>query len=718
MATVFHAYDPRFERDVALKVLPREFLHDPQFRTRFVREAKTIASLEHPAIVPVYDFGEEEGQPYIVMRYMSGGSMAERLTRGAMSIEETLQLFNRLSPALDAAHARGIIHRDLKPGNILFDQYGNAFLSDFGIARLSQAGVATLTGGNILGTPAYMSPEQVQGDKEIDGRSDIYSMGIIFYQMITGQAPYQATTPARVMMMHLLEPVPQILQAKQDLPVSLQNVMDKAMAKEPKDRFATMAEMSSALNEIFTTATPSGSGSFATVVASPATRIGATGQTRQGNPPAGTAIGHQQPAAAQPTKRFPALGWIIAGLLAVGLIAGIGLGGWYLATSGILARSTPTTLPLVAAVSTATPTEKQLEPTSTLEIPTETPPPPTDTLIPTSTEPPEATPTATETPGPTMIAAVSIGGADKIAFINKDDLWMVNPDGSDLQQITSDGATKTRPQWLPDGENIVFLTGKCIKMVNVPTGRVDLITCFETAEALEAFEVSPDGKLVAISLDHEQLYVVPFDLEALKQVKSRGDLAPMGACSQFSPYNEVYVKSVRWSKDSQKVAIVFSAPVGGRREDNIRVLDITVCSEPELRIGVDFPASFFTISGYSQNPVLNNFGWDGIALFALNGAIRNDGFGDLYLFNLETNRVNSQINPVDKSCCYRDPQFSPDGRYLVFAYQAYSQDNTIWLYYVPLGTFGTGEKYSPIPLPDGFFPNRTDSPQPALRPSP
>jgi serine/threonine protein kinase len=122
------------------------------------------------------------------MRYMSGGSMSERINQGPISLEETVQLFNRLAPALDVAHAKGIIHRDLKPGNILFDQYGNAFLSDFGIARLAQSSGATLTGGNILGTPAYMSPEQVQGDKEIDGRSDLYSMGVILYQMLTGTA--------------------------------------------------------------------------------------------------------------------------------------------------------------------------------------------------------------------------------------------------------------------------------------------------------------------------------------------------------------------------------------------------------------------------------------------------------------------------------------------------------------------------------------------------
>ncbi len=248
MATVFHAYDPSFERDVAIKVLPPAFLHDPQLRMRFEREAKMIASLEHPAIVPVYDFGEEGGQPYIVMRYMSGGSLAERVQQGAMSITETERIISRLAPALDAAHARGIIHRDLKPGNVLFDQYGNAFLSDFGIARLQQQQEsATLTGSAIVGTPAFMSPEQVQGEKTIDGRSDIYALGVLVFQMLSGQAPYRADTPAKVMLMHLLEPVPHILSAKADLPPGCDTVIQKAMAKNPDDRYPTAGEMANAL---------------------------------------------------------------------------------------------------------------------------------------------------------------------------------------------------------------------------------------------------------------------------------------------------------------------------------------------------------------------------------------------------------------------------------------------------------------------------------------
>jgi serine/threonine protein kinase len=159
MATVYHAYDPRFEREVALKVLPREMLHEVQFRTRFEREAKTIAMLEHPAIVPVYDFGEEDGQPYFVMRYMTGGALTDRMKKGPMSVQEVAHIFSHIAEALDDAHSKGIIHRDLKPGNILFDQFNEPYISDFGIAKLADS-QANVTGSAIVGTPAYMSPEQ------------------------------------------------------------------------------------------------------------------------------------------------------------------------------------------------------------------------------------------------------------------------------------------------------------------------------------------------------------------------------------------------------------------------------------------------------------------------------------------------------------------------------------------------------------------------------
>ncbi len=249
MATVYRAHDPRFQRPVAIKVLPREFLHDPTFKARFEREAHTIASLEHPAIVPVYDFGEQHGQPYLVMRYMPGGSLSDRLKTGALSLRVTATIFSRLASALNRAHEAGVIHRDLKPQNVLFDQYDNAFLSDFGSAQIAESNTA-LTGDGIIGTPAYMSPEQAKGGVDLDGRSDIYAMGAILFEMLTGQQPYEADTPMGIAVKHITEPVPRILEVKADLPPGLELMITRAMAKNPNDRYRTPLAMAEALEGI------------------------------------------------------------------------------------------------------------------------------------------------------------------------------------------------------------------------------------------------------------------------------------------------------------------------------------------------------------------------------------------------------------------------------------------------------------------------------------
>ena len=185
-ATVYHGWDPRFEREVAIKFLPPELIHaDPQFKMRFEREAKIIAQLEHPSIVPVYDVGEENGQPYFVMRYMNGGSLSERIRGKTYSIEETIKVIEQIAPGLDEAHSKGIVHRDLKPANILFTNKNVPLISDFGIAKFSQGdNSSNMTGSAIIGTPAYMAPEQASGDV-VDGRADIYALGVILYEMVT-----------------------------------------------------------------------------------------------------------------------------------------------------------------------------------------------------------------------------------------------------------------------------------------------------------------------------------------------------------------------------------------------------------------------------------------------------------------------------------------------------------------------------------------------------
>lgn len=247
MATVFRAFDPRFKREVAIKVLPRQFMHDPTFRARFEREAQTIAALEHPAIVPVYDFGEDDEMPYLVMRLMSGGTLAERLHFGPLPLPQIASLLGWLAPGLDEAHRQGIIHRDLKPSNILFDQWDKAYLSDFGIVKLVEGSGGTLTDASTaLGTPAYMSPEQVLGNGKLDWRSDIYAFGVILFEMLTGKKPYVADTPMGQALKHVTDVIPHVQQFNPVLPPECQLVVARAMDKDREKRYQTATEVAAA----------------------------------------------------------------------------------------------------------------------------------------------------------------------------------------------------------------------------------------------------------------------------------------------------------------------------------------------------------------------------------------------------------------------------------------------------------------------------------------
>lgn len=725
MATVFHAYDPRFERDVAIKVLPMAFTHDPQFRVRFEREAKMIALLEHPAIVPVYDFGEEDGQPYIVMRYMSGGSLTERLKDGPLTLAETTQLISRMAPALDAAHARNIIHRDLKPGNILFDQYGNAHLSDFGIARIVVEGSATMTGEAILGTPAYMSPEQIQGDKKIDGRSDIYALGVLTYQMLSGQVPYQSDTPARVMMMHVLEPVPDIQKVMADLPAGVEAVISKSMAKAPEDRYSNAGEMAADLEAIL-----HGTPGMIPLAANAATMIHdrshradfqmttmvTPGKTVLGAQPviAGQSAEAAPPGTPAAARRAPAIPWIPIAIVAVLVL--LLAGGSALAMIGrqgngplaFLALPTPT----LAATNTQNPTATSAPVVKTKVVGAEMPSPTASaTSLPPTIAATVAMTTETVT-APTTSTGPVIGGADKVAFINGNDIWVSNLDGSELVQLTEDNTKKSNLQWTVAGDAVNYISGKCAFSVRLADKQKEILTCFNFVEYFRAFEISPDGKKIALSLDN-QLYLLPYDLNKLRSITVRDDLTKNAECEDFAPYLRNFVKFPRWSRDSQKLAMVIMGVASGiGSADTIQVIPVDVCTANPRALD-NFPPPRFSPTEYVAAPMLPDFGWDGLNLFALATYIRNEGFGNLYVYNMDLKKPGVKINPVNNTCCYRDPIWSPDGTQILFAYQKYpGGDGTIQLYYIPYGTLGTGVSYTPLSLPPIAIKSL---PQPALR---
>lgn len=239
MATVYKAYHAAMDRYVALKVVAIQLAEDPNFLQRFQQEARLIARLEHPHILPVHDFGEANGVPFMVMRFLEAGTLKERITTEPLTLAEVDRIFCQLADALQYSHDHGVIHRDIKPSNAMLDKRGDVFLTDFGVAKMVEGASQVTATGTITGTPAYMSPEQAQG-KKIDHRSDIYSLGVVLYEMLTGRVPFEAETPMAVIFKHIQEPPSPLSLVRPDLPYTLEAVLLKALAKEPDDRYASM----------------------------------------------------------------------------------------------------------------------------------------------------------------------------------------------------------------------------------------------------------------------------------------------------------------------------------------------------------------------------------------------------------------------------------------------------------------------------------------------
>ncbi|HZY40581.1 MAG TPA: serine/threonine-protein kinase, partial [Anaerolineae bacterium] len=246
MATVFKAYHAALDRYVAIKVLHPAFKQDPNFLTRFQREARIVAKLDHPHIVPVYDFSEANGQPYLVMRFIAGETLKARLSAGALMLAEVRRVIKPVADALAYAHGQGVLHRDVKPSNILLTPEGDVFLADFGLARIAQAGESTLSQDSLLGTPQYISPEQAQGQSDLDARTDVYSLGVVIYELLVGRVPYQADTPYAVIHDHIYAPLPLPRSIKPDFPEAIERVLLKALTKDRADRYASVSELWSA----------------------------------------------------------------------------------------------------------------------------------------------------------------------------------------------------------------------------------------------------------------------------------------------------------------------------------------------------------------------------------------------------------------------------------------------------------------------------------------
>lgn len=563
MASVYRAYDPQFSRRVAIKMLAPQYASDPQLRRRFVREAQTVAALEHPAIVPVYDYGEQMGQPYLVMRLLSGGSLIDRLELGALSPAGAVRILERLAPALDFAHGQGVIHRDLKPGNILFDHNGLPYLSDFGIVKVMQGETLDLTGvGLVVGTPLYMSPEQASGSERIDGRSDVYSLGVILYEMLTGRLPFEADTPLATAMLHMLEPPPDILRARPDLPAGMREVTYRVLAKSPDVRYQTAGALVEDLQAALD----------GRMLATPPMPLPAVSQARTEQaahtlvPPVPvSAYTAAQPVSVRPESAADSgRRWLLpaAAIVVLSCIL-LSLGGW--AVAGWLDRQVNST----PVVEIKPPPVVQTVPAGATEAVTETPTP-EPVGVATVTPLPEATLPVVDnaeqlTSGPALeyqpmlspdgstlayfsnetgtwkvyVRDMATGktqgliegdmeghhphfapNRDRIVFTSNPngnyDIYTMNLDGSDWEQLTDQSGSDTYPSFNTEGNRIVFMSRRGqdwgVYTMNINGNNERAVV--DTA-AMETFPVfHPDSRRIVFQSNQDgnhEIYIVALD---------------------------------------------------------------------------------------------------------------------------------------------------------------------------------------------------------------
>ncbi|MDX1378069.1 MAG: serine/threonine-protein kinase [Anaerolineales bacterium] len=249
MASVFKAYHAALDRYVAIKVLHPAINQDPNFEARFQREARVVAKLEHPNIVPVYDYAEHEKRPYLIMKFVEGQTLKARMDQGALTSDEVTRIVDAVGSALAYAHKQGVLHRDIKPSNVLLTNDGQIYLADFGLARMAQAGESTLSSDMMMGTPQYISPEQAMGIADLDQRTDLYSFGVMLYEMVVGKVPFSADTPFSIIHDHIYSPLPLPRTVNADVPEEVERVLLKALAKERDDRFEDAVKMTAAFKQ-------------------------------------------------------------------------------------------------------------------------------------------------------------------------------------------------------------------------------------------------------------------------------------------------------------------------------------------------------------------------------------------------------------------------------------------------------------------------------------
>jgi tRNA A-37 threonylcarbamoyl transferase component Bud32 len=502
MAAVYKAYQASVERYVALKILPRHYASDPNFVARFKREARVIAGLAHPAILPVHDYGEVEGYTYIVMRYVEGGTLANFLQGKPLPLSQTCHVISQVAAALDYAHAKGVVHRDVKPSNVLLDEQGNCLLSDFGIARMVEAtGQFTATGA-FIGTPTYASPEQALGHP-LDGRSDVYSLGVMLYEMTTGRPPFDAETPMAILIKHVHDPLPMPRTVNPALSEAVERVILKALAKEPESRYQTAGEMARALAAVVTAE-----------VAAPTRAVPAPTAALPGQESRPAAAPWPRPAG---VLRIPIWGWILGGLVILCLIAGLLGGGSVLVSYLVRGTATATSVP-VARPTAALTTGATLPAIPTAAPATTTPGvtlPAIPTVAPTPTTAPSvsakaSTPTSRTWQKWTQVQSFPAPAAKPSLIIRQGSaLWVAA--GSQLYQLSLEGDIVSEMEF----------PGSC---ANAAWDDEETLWC-GSASSVYRRDLISGQQLASFTVDIEPIVGLAWDGEALWVIDGDGNLA-------------------------------------------------------------------------------------------------------------------------------------------------------------------------------------------------
>jgi serine/threonine-protein kinase len=577
MGVVYCAEQLRYGRKVALKVLAPRLTEDAKFRERFEQEWRTAARVEHPNIVPIYEAGEADGVLYIAMRYVEGIDLGALLaTEGRLEPDRALGLLGQVAAALDAAHAQGLVHRDVKPANILVAAGADgdhAYLADFGVAKQAHTRSGLTQTGVFVGTVDYSAPEQIEG-KAVDGRADVYALGCVFYQCLSGFRPFEKDSEVAMLSAHLFEPPPSLHARRPELPSELDAVIGRALAKSPDDRYGTCRELVTAAREAI-------GRRRAAVTAAAATAAHDDEGGAEGRAPGVAPAGRGRPWWRSP---IALAGAALVAVLAIGLGVGLGMSG-----SGEPGES-PAAQPPAA--------EPPAQETPAVDPPEAEPPADAPAgFVPPVVDPPEEAPGAfayaSERDGDFDIYAMAVDGTGKVRltdhpatdggprfspdgtkiafYSNRDgdyDLYLMNADGTDVTRLTDDTVDEGRPSFSPDGAELVFAAGSGAETelwtLNADGSSLMQLTDNDTEDLQPTW--SPDGTAVAFSRwDGSDYELWAIDLASRRETQLTDNTGNDGAPA--------------WSPDGS--TIVFGS---NREDDNYDIWQVAADGSSPARL--------------------------------------------------------------------------------------------------------------------------------------